>query len=243
MKRIKKGIVKDFDSIAHTPKEEMLKAAGAPLQSKPHTRRIAPTKLIPISVAAAILLSLSAMLTLAESGGDIYIQIQNFFMQEKDEKQESLPPIEKSSARNNEFHVMLDDRIDETISYYKSVGDLVADVGDGLYYPSYSQYENAFYTSVIRTGQNTLQIEYPLENHEIFWISPGTTFAGESMNPYAEKYESHGTVFYICPYSNEGPNGFGGHHVEGILDGTCYSFFTTDKEKAMLIIDSLKKAE
>ncbi len=249
MKRIKKGIVNDLDSIAHKPKEEMLKAAGAPLNTKPRARRIPLIKLIPIAVAAAILLSFGAMLTLAEGGNtfidDIFVKIQNIFPAEA-EKEESRLPIDRRTKWSNEFNVFMNDYSSECVYYYRSVKDAVADYGTDLYYPAYEGYENALRADIIysvRGGTSVFQIEYARESLELCWIEVGATFANGSMDPDAEKYESHGTVFYIGQYREEGPNGYGGHSVEGILDGNRYQFFVKTVEEAKLIVDSLTKAE
>ena len=162
--------------------------------------------------------------------------------------------IERSETWTNDFDVLFIDRVEDnstySVCYYKSVQDAVAYYADGLYYPAYEGYVNASNAHIIYAkrgvnaeGPAVFQIEYPRDDLEICWIKMGVTFTGESMNPNAEKYESHGTVFYIGEYWEEGPNGFGGHYTEGILEGNCYSFFTKTAEEAKLIIDSLTKAE
>ncbi len=158
--------------------------------------------------------------------------------------------IERSEKWSSDFDVLMNDYVGSSVCYYSSVKDAIADYGTDLYYPAYEGYENASSASIIYSargengeGPKVFQIEYAREDLEICWIEVGVTFAGESMNPYAEKYESHETVFYICQYAEEGPNGYGGHYVQGVLEGNCYSFFTKTHEEAKLIIDSLTKAE
>ena len=248
MRRIKKGIVKDLNSITHRTKKEMLSVAGAPLCSRKCTRRVSPSKLIPIALAAAILLSFGAILTLAENGNalidEIFVKIQSIFPDK--ESQEAPPPIDRRTKWSNEFSVLLLDYSGNSNYFYRSVKDVVADYGEDLYYPAYEGYENAYAAHIIYTakgGTPVFQIEYARENLEICWIEVGATFANESMDPLAQKYESHGTVFYFSPYREEGPNGYGGHIVEGVLDGSCYKFFVRSAEEGKLIVDSLTKAE
>ena len=100
MRKIKIGIVKDFNNVTHRSKREMLSAAGAPLNPKPHAGNFSPIKLIPIALAVAILLSFGAILTLAENGNvlidEIFVKIQNIF---PDDDSQSAPP-QNSEAVN-----------------------------------------------------------------------------------------------------------------------------------------------
>ena len=154
--------------------------------------------------------------------------------------------IERSEKYSNEFNVLTLDYVNDSDCFYKSVKDAVADYGTDLYYPAYEGYENALQAYIIyvsRGDSHVFQIEYARENLEICWIEVGATNACESTDPQAQKYESHGTVFYISPYREEGPNGYGGHIVEGVLDGSCYKFFVKTAEEGKSIADSLTKAE
>ncbi len=158
--------------------------------------------------------------------------------------------IERSEKYSKDFAVLMLDYVESSTCYYRSVKDAVADYGTDLYYPAYEGYENAFQAHIIYSargenseGPKVLQIEYAREDLEICWIKVGVTFANGSMDPDAEAYESHGTVFYIGQYREEGPNGYGGHSVNGVLDGNCYEFFVKTVEEGKLIIDSLTKAE
>lgn len=248
MRKIKKGIVKDFNNVTHRSKREMLSAAGAPLNPKPHAGNFSPIKLIPIALAVAILLSFGAILTLAENGNvlidEIFVKIQNIFPD--DDSQSAPPHIDRRTKYSNEFNVLMLDYTGKCQYYYRSVKDAVADYGTDLYYPAYEGYENALQAYIIyvsRGDSHVFQIEYARENLEICWIEVGATNACESTDPQAQKYESHGTVFYISPYREEGPNGYGGHIVEGVLDGSCYKFFVKTAEEGKSIADSLTKAE
>ena len=157
--------------------------------------------------------------------------------------------IERSEKYSNEFNVLTLDYVNDSDCFYKSVKDAVADYGTDLYYPAYEGYENAFQAHIIYSargesgeGPKVLQIEYAREDLEICWIKIGVT-AIESYDLNTAIYESNGTVFYFGEYHEEGPNGYGGHIVEGILDGNCYQFFVKTVEEGKLIVDSLTKAE
>ncbi len=168
----------------------------------------------------------------------------------EDEAEEAV--IERSEKCTADFNVHILDYINDSSCYYRSVKDVVADYGEDLYYPAYEGYENACQAYIIyaergyadgRIGPKVLQIEYACEYLEICWIKIGATVANEGMNPVAEIYESHGAEFYISEYFEEGPNNYGGHIVEGVIEGNCYQFFVKTVEEGKLIVDSLTKAE
>ncbi len=248
MKNIKKGIKNDFDSIEHRSKEEMLGFAGIRPSAPRKRRRLCADRLISVALAAAMLLSFGAILTLAENNNalidEIFVKIENMFPDKDAEK--SPAPIDRRMKPSNEFNVLLLDYANDSKYYYRSVKDAVADYGENLYYPAYEGYENAFQAHIIYSmrGDNpSFQIEYARETLEICWIKIGVTVANGGMNPFVEKYESHGAEFYISEYIKEGPNNYSGHLVEGVLEGNSYQFFVKTVEEGKLIVDSLAKAE
>ena len=164
-------------------------------------------------------------------------------------EEEPKETVERSEKYSDDFNVLTLNYVDDSVCYYKSVKDAVADYGEDLYYPAYEGYENAYAAHIIYSargergeGPKVLQIEYAREDLEICWIKLGVT-AIESYGLDVEAYESNGTVFYFGEYREEGPNGYGGHNVEGVLDGNCYQFFVKTIEEGKLIVDSLTKAE
>ncbi len=250
MKSYKKGLRREIDGIKIKSKEEMLEAAGVNTESTPI--RVCAFKRIPVIIAAAVLMSFCAMLTLAEES-NILVQIQNIFSpEEKEEKEESVEIkkpviIEKRKYWSEEFCVGLDyrhdpvDRSKDEIYYYRSAKDAIADMGENLYYPDYDTNYASIIYSTRGSGYDaysTFQIGYYNDTLHMFWIYEGTGHFG--TGPDEEAYVSNGNTFYISDFNY----GHGDCYLSwGVIDGNTYQLQTDTAESAKLIIDSLKAAE
>ena len=252
MKSYKKGLRREIDGIKLKPKEETLASAGVEKSSEPIRFRTA--RRIPIIIAAVLLMSLCAMLTLAEEG-NIITQAQRLFSPE-DESEESAASIEpkpqaviqKSKTRTEEFYVLLDyrhdpaDRSKDEHFYYRSVKDAVADMGESLYYPDYDTNYASIMYSIRGSGKDaysTFQIGYYDDALHMFWIHEGVGHFG-SAAPDDEAYVSNGNTFYISEFND----GNSDEYLSwGVIDGNTYQLQTDTAENARMIIDSLTAAE
>lgn len=246
MRRIKRGIRKDFDKIPLKPKEHYLAVAGV---DESEGRRISfnALKFAVAMVVCAVILSIGTMLTLAmnDENGEtgIFESIKTLFVKEE---------IQRKEFPSQEFHVALDYRYDDMRSkdelyYYRSIKELVADLGDGLFYPDYEPFEQGYSQSVIcqrREWNGEISHKFQIsfvseEQRAMFWIEEDYEKEAWMYDPAAERYKVCGTIFYISKY-NQAIEGF---FAEGNLNGNHYSFVAKDADQAKDIIDSLKKAE
>lgn len=250
MRSYKKGLRREIDGIKLKPKDEILASVGIETESEP--RRIRTVKRIPVIIAAAVLMSFCAMLTLAEES-NILVQIQNIFSPEdKEEKEESAEIkkpaiIEKRKYYSEEFRVCLDyrhdpvDRSKDEIYYYRSAKDAIADMGENLYYPDYDTNYASIIYSTRGSGYDaysTFQIGYYNDTLHMFWIYEGTGHFG--TGPEEEVYISNGNTFYIGDFND----GFiDGCLSWGVIDGNTYQLQTDTPESAKKIIDSLRPSE
>ncbi len=243
MKRIKSGIRRDFDKIQHRSKEELLSVAGVCLEAE-KKQKFNFLKLAPAMAVYLVVFSLGAVFALAVTSDNenIVSDIKNIFIAEESQEPEETEISTKSQMEQG-FEAMLDyrgnDGIHPPVSFYRSVKDIVADIGDGLYYPSYEPFANSPRPFVI-AGSHGIQINYMLDEHILdFHITPGYSKEDGMYDPYAERYQALDTVFYISDW-HEWLNGC---FTEGVIDGNHYSFVADDVQQAKEIIDSLEKAE
>ena len=156
-----------------------------------------------------------------------------------------------------DFEVMLDYRGTDSnipaVSYYSSIKDIVAHLGDDLYYTAYEPWDNSGRPFIIYSGRGyydeqtgeldghyAFQMNYMLdEKIQHFWIEVGCTKEDWMYDPNAERYEALDTVFYISDWHEW----IDGCFTEGVIDGNLYSFVAKDHQEAKLIIDNLTKAE
>lgn len=249
MKKIKSGIKKDFDGIQHKSKRQALCEAGVFSDAEAKKVKFRLRQAIAVFAAAAVLLSISAMLVFAVDDGAIIKSIQSIFTPEKEEStQENSPAvIEKRTSASKEFCVLVNirsnnsDRAQDKNFYYRSVKDAVADMGENLYYPDCKTEHASIIYSVRGSGNSAykcFQIGYYSDMLEMFWIHEGVGHFGTSSD--SEKYISNGNTFYIDSF-NDGRND--GFLSWGVINGNTYQLKTDTAENAKIIIDSLKAAE
>ena len=244
MKRIKNGIRRDFDKIQHKSKEELLSAAGVCLEAEKN-QKFNFLKLAPAIAVYVLVFSLGAVFALAvtsDNEGSIVSDIKNIFIAEESQEPEEAEIPTKIQMEQG-FEAILEyrgaDGKHPPVSFYRSVKDIVADMGDGLYYPSYEPLVNSPRPFVI-VGSHGIQINYMLDEHILdFHINQGYSKEDGMYDPYAERYQALGTVFYISHW-HEWLNGC---FTEGVIDGNHYSFVADNAQRAKEIIDSLEKCE
>lgn len=245
MKRIKKGIRSDIDSIILKPREQMLENAGVSADRKSRRDRVLITRLAPIALAAALLVSIGAMFSLAEES-EFLTQVQNIFKPEK-EKEESRV-IKHQNHCSDGFGVLFNlrydssDRSKDKNVYYSSVKDAVADNGKELYYPDLEGFIDDSRASIIYSTRGSgsdshfvFQIGYYNDAVEMFWIHEGEGLMGAGSD--AEIYEFEGNEFYISKFMDDGYLSF------GVINGNTYQLHTDSVESAKRVIDSLKIAK
>lgn len=168
-----------------------------------------------------------------------------------EETAEEAPVVIERRDRTNkteEFTVMFNDRldgtedVDDTLYFYRSVKDAVADYSDGYYCPTGmdESFVDILYNArgVNKEGPVVFQIHYYSDDFDMVWLYPGTGHFG--IAPDEEVYVSNGNTFYIGEFFDGHEDGY---LAWGVIDGNTYQVHTSTAEKAKLIIDSFEKAE
>ncbi len=150
--------------------------------------------------------------------------------------------------RTDEFTVMFNDRldgtedIDDTIYFYRSVKDAVADYSDDYYVPTgmNESFVDIIYDArgIHKEGPVVFQIGYYSDDFDMVWLYPGEGHFGVYSDD--EVYVSNGNTFYIGEFNVGNRDGY---LAWGVIEGNTYQVHTSTAEKAKQIIDSFEKAE
>lgn len=235
MRNIKTYIRKEFDSIPHRPKEEMLAELGiAPKSTKKQFRRISCARLMPAVAVCIVLFMLGVTFAFAAGNGEFAEQIKEYVGIQPSKTQKN----EESEHNTTQNNIIFSDGIADKGGFVTDYDEIAKRIGFSFYYPT-ECVDSALTPYVSYNENGKIQIIY---NAEImyFWIEPSTE---NEIPQNASVYKSHNTDFYIRESDGFEQSKFDNYFVCGNIDGRRYSFYADSETIAVKVIDSLKKAE